>query len=574
MGRSNIVQNNLIHHIDYMANDAAGVNISGTGHSIKNNTIYASGRDSIFIKKAYWPNGTETYSNNNDISYNNLFNAMMLSIDAGAIYTGGAGMPPLTGVRIHHNWIHDTQSWIQYTQSLYSGPTYNYGYVGIYLDMFAGGLEIDQNIFWNNQFHSIQVLSDGTGGSEPYPNNNNVHNNSIIDVSSKSSIFIQDISNCGSTQIVNNYVLVPVEVDNSSCTVSNNSSAATGANEMTSSVQVGCNFTGCSSSNPPAVSGGLVSASIATQPYSVTVSAGQSATFRVTGAGSPTLTYQWQKNGVNISGATSATYTTPVTTSADNGTVFTVQVSNSVGSVTSNQATLTVRGGTTGYTLSVTKSGTGTGTVTASSGTLTWSGSTGTASYTSGTPVTLTAAASSGSTFTSWSGCDSTSGSSCTVTMSAAKSVTAAFTSGISDSDAASAAFTAIYNQYASWFGATSGGIQTGTSWIAYYQLYSNGAYLVAATDGNIYLYYNGQLSGLGAAWQSLGKAATKITAIYNQYASWFGSTSGSIYIGTSSSAAYYVQWFTNGAAVVAWTDGYLYTYYNGTSYALGVSWQ
>jgi hypothetical protein len=45
---------------------------------------------------------------------------------------------------------------------------------------------------------------------------------------------------------------------------------------------------------------------------------------------------------VAISGATSSTYTTPATTSSDNGAQFTVLVSNTVGSVTSNVATLTV----------------------------------------------------------------------------------------------------------------------------------------------------------------------------------------------------------------------------------------
>lgn len=90
-----------------------------------------------------------------------------------------------------------------------------------------------------------------------------------------------------------------------------------------------------------------------------------------------------------------------------------------------------VRGGQSGalanLTLSVSTIGTGSGAVTANSGTISWSGSTGTASYSSGTSVTLTAAADSGSTFTSWAGCDSTSGNTCTVSMTTAKSVTATF---------------------------------------------------------------------------------------------------------------------------------------------------
>ena len=82
--------------------------------------------------------------------------------------------------------------------------------------------------------------------------------------------------------------------------------------------------------------------SIAAQPANRSVTAGQTATFSVTATGSGTLTYQWKKGGAAVSGATSASYTTPATTTADNGSQFTVTVTNSVGSVTSNAATLTV----------------------------------------------------------------------------------------------------------------------------------------------------------------------------------------------------------------------------------------
>ncbi len=81
---------------------------------------------------------------------------------------------------------------------------------------------------------------------------------------------------------------------------------------------------------------------ITTQPVSRTVTAGQTATFSVTAAGTAPLSYQWQKNGANISGATSASYTTPATTSTDNGATYDVVVSNSAGTVTSNATTLTV----------------------------------------------------------------------------------------------------------------------------------------------------------------------------------------------------------------------------------------
>jgi len=81
---------------------------------------------------------------------------------------------------------------------------------------------------------------------------------------------------------------------------------------------------------------------ITTQPVSRTVTAGQTASFSVTVSGTSSFTYQWKKNGTAVSGATSASYTTPATTTSDNGAQFAVTVTNSVGNVTSSTATLTV----------------------------------------------------------------------------------------------------------------------------------------------------------------------------------------------------------------------------------------
>ena len=81
---------------------------------------------------------------------------------------------------------------------------------------------------------------------------------------------------------------------------------------------------------------------ITTQPVSQTVGVGQTATFVVAATGAAPLSYQWQKNGVNIAGATAASYTTPATTTSDSGSTFGVLVSNTAGTVTSSAATLTV----------------------------------------------------------------------------------------------------------------------------------------------------------------------------------------------------------------------------------------
>ncbi|MBL0210294.1 MAG: M4 family metallopeptidase [Holophagaceae bacterium] len=89
-------------------------------------------------------------------------------------------------------------------------------------------------------------------------------------------------------------------------------------------------------------SGSATAPAITSQPASVTVAAGATASFSVTATGTAPMTYQWRKNGTAITGATSAAYTTPATVSSDNGSTFSVVVSNSAGSATSNNAVLTV----------------------------------------------------------------------------------------------------------------------------------------------------------------------------------------------------------------------------------------
>lgn len=86
-----------------------------------------------------------------------------------------------------------------------------------------------------------------------------------------------------------------------------------------------------------------VAPAITTQPANQTVNVGQTATFTVVATGTPAPTYQWKRNGTDITGATSASYTTPATTANDNGAVYTVVVTNAAGSITSDPATLTVQ---------------------------------------------------------------------------------------------------------------------------------------------------------------------------------------------------------------------------------------
>ena len=84
-----------------------------------------------------------------------------------------------------------------------------------------------------------------------------------------------------------------------------------------------------------------VPVSISTQPSSLVLTQGASAVFSVVATGTTPITYQWRKGGVNITGATSASYTKSSTTSADAGS-YDVVLTNAAGSVTSSSATLTI----------------------------------------------------------------------------------------------------------------------------------------------------------------------------------------------------------------------------------------
>ncbi|MGA9890652.1 MAG: hypothetical protein WBQ31_24345, partial [Candidatus Acidiferrales bacterium] len=73
----------------------------------------------------------------------------------------------------------------------------------------------------------------------------------------------------------------------------------------------------------------------------VTVTAGQTATFSVTAAGTAPLTYQWFMNGATA-GTNSSTFSISQTTTAQTGAQIYVKVTNTAGSATSNTVTLTV----------------------------------------------------------------------------------------------------------------------------------------------------------------------------------------------------------------------------------------
>lgn len=80
---------------------------------------------------------------------------------------------------------------------------------------------------------------------------------------------------------------------------------------------------------------------ISTQPLTQTIDEGQSVTFSVTASGDPAPTFQWRKDGADITGATSSSLSISSVADSDAG-AYTVVITNASGNVTSSSATLTV----------------------------------------------------------------------------------------------------------------------------------------------------------------------------------------------------------------------------------------
>ncbi len=84
--------------------------------------------------------------------------------------------------------------------------------------------------------------------------------------------------------------------------------------------------------------------SIAAQPQPLTVADGAPSTFTVQALGSQPLSYQWQRDGVDIAGAQAASYRIAQTTAADAGSSYRAVVRNPAGAVVSDAALLRITG--------------------------------------------------------------------------------------------------------------------------------------------------------------------------------------------------------------------------------------
>ena len=130
----------------------------------------------------------------------------------------------------------------------------------------------------------------------------------------------------------------------------------------------------------------LVHAHFSSQPQSLVVPLGGSATFAALASGTPVISYQWRKDGAAIAHATGSSYSLASTQLGDAGS-YDVVISNAAGTATSAEAVLTVNAS---YTITTTSSPSAGGTTS------------GGGTFASGATTTVVATPAAGYNFVSW----------------------------------------------------------------------------------------------------------------------------------------------------------------------------
>jgi mannan endo-1,4-beta-mannosidase len=169
----------------------------------------------------------------------------------------------------------------------------------------------------------------------------------------------------------------------------------------------------------------------------------------------------------------------------------------------------TIFGTTTTYGLTVAKAGTGSGTVTSSTGGINC-GTACTASYPSGTSVTLSAAAASGAGFAGWSGACVGTSPTCVVSMTAARTVTATF-------NAVTTSYTLTVARAGTGSGTVTGpSINCGTTCTGTYASGSSVTLTATAASGSTFAGWSGACTGTGTTCILSMTAQRAVTATFN----------------------------------------------------------
>ena len=161
LGANCRAENNLIHDIGYEGNWGAPFSLweRDGGQVITRNTLYRTGRSCVDF--GYLNNGQHL---NVEVSYNDMSSFGMTNWDLGATYAWG--QCNLTGLKLHHNWIHDGAA--------PTGPDRGIQ-TGIYFDQASGPGTVHHNVTWNcvdsDVYHEVTNYERQTNTSINFYNN-------------------------------------------------------------------------------------------------------------------------------------------------------------------------------------------------------------------------------------------------------------------------------------------------------------------------------------------------------------------------------------------------------------------
>ena len=179
------VSNNYIHHIGAVYKHVGGVVLQGKGSSdnvVANNLIHDSSRYGVTLKN---PGGK------NVIEYNEMYDLNLETYDTGGIEVTQHDREFRSGSVIRSNVVHDVGGY----SSIFDKPTFLSW--GIYLDSYAGGYEVRDNIVYRNSHGGLMIQ----GGKDNY-----VHNNIFVGSTLRQMQLNNFRSNSTGNRVVRNVV--------------------------------------------------------------------------------------------------------------------------------------------------------------------------------------------------------------------------------------------------------------------------------------------------------------------------------------------------------------------------------